>query len=349
MTKQKVYKKGYKGFNAGLKCRDKQYAENTVFEEYGGNICGSGVMHFCEVPLCVFNYYPIFHIYKGEVIYSEFARVEALSDCQQDGDKTATAKLKIGAKINLAELCKAQIEYVKEKTGKDATHGLCEHSATTEWRKLSGTFGEYANSTTTGDSAYSVTAGDHSHSVTTGLTAHSATIGYKAHSVTTGGHSYSVTTGNRAHSVTTGWGARSATTGLYAHSTTMGFGACSYTSGCWSCSVTNGGAAHSVTTGDHAHSVTTGSAAYSVTTGVGSHAVATGGDAHSSATGKNSIATALGAHGWAKASKGNWIVLAEYNSNGDILHVKTAKVDGRRIKENTFYKLEHGKFVEVKL
>ena len=38
--------KGYKGFNPGLICKDKQYQENTVFEEPEAKICEKG-MHFC--------------------------------------------------------------------------------------------------------------------------------------------------------------------------------------------------------------------------------------------------------------------------------------------------------------
>ena len=46
--------KGYKGFRKGMVCRDKQYAENTVFEEEKAVICHSG-MHFCENPLDVLD------------------------------------------------------------------------------------------------------------------------------------------------------------------------------------------------------------------------------------------------------------------------------------------------------
>ncbi len=35
--------KGYKGFYKGLICKDKQYAENTVFEEPEANICVNGM------------------------------------------------------------------------------------------------------------------------------------------------------------------------------------------------------------------------------------------------------------------------------------------------------------------
>ena len=42
--------KGYKAFKPGMICMDKQYAENTDYEEAGGNICGKGMMHYCVNP-----------------------------------------------------------------------------------------------------------------------------------------------------------------------------------------------------------------------------------------------------------------------------------------------------------
>ena len=54
----------------------------------------------------------------------------------------------------------------------------------------------------------------------------------------------------------------------------------------------------------------------------------------------------------AKAKKGSFITLAEWEysekAGANIpIHVKTRKVDGKNIKEDTFYKLVDGKFVEV--
>lgn len=66
--------KGYKGFNKGLVCRDKQYAENTVFNEVDAALCKSG-MHFCENPLNVLKYYPLIDD-DGNI--TEFTEVEAL-------------------------------------------------------------------------------------------------------------------------------------------------------------------------------------------------------------------------------------------------------------------------------
>ena len=53
-----------------------------------------------------------------------------------------------------------------------------------------------------------------------------------------------------------------------------------------------------------------------------------------------------------KAKKGSFITLAEWEYSKEEkcyipVHVKTRKVDGKHIKEDTFYKLVDGKFVEV--
>ena len=58
-------------------------------------------------------------------------------------------------------------------------------------------------------------------------------------------------------------------------------------------------------------------------------------------------------HGCAvKASTGCWITLSEWKYDGEKdravpVCVKTEYVDGEKIKANTPYKLENGKFVEV--
>ena len=99
---------------------------------------------------------------------------------------------------------------------------------------------------------------------------------------------------------------------------------------------------------DRTKSATSGDSAHSATSGCSAHSATSGYSAHSSAVGKNSIACALGRNSTAKAAVGNWIVLTEYASDGAIRWVKTAKVDGKEIKADTFYKLQAGKFVEVR-
>ena len=109
--------KGYKGFDPDFKCNSKQYAENTEYEEKGGTICGAGVMHFCETPLDVLDYYPLLN---DECKLNRFAEVTALDDVQAEGNKRATKKIKIGAEFSLRDFIKAAVSVCIERTGQDA-------------------------------------------------------------------------------------------------------------------------------------------------------------------------------------------------------------------------------------
>ena len=103
--------KGYKAFEKGLVCKGKQYAENMVFEEPEAIVCRKG-MHYCHEPLAVLDYYDLV---DDDGNTPEFAEVEPLEEeLTDDGTKFCTRKLKIGGKISIAGLIKAQIEYVKE-------------------------------------------------------------------------------------------------------------------------------------------------------------------------------------------------------------------------------------------
>ena len=105
--------KGYKGFNPGLICKDKQYQENTVFEEPEAKICEKG-MHFCENPFDVLDYYDLI---RSDGTPNEFAEVEALDEPKTDDrEKFCSRKLKIGVKLGLSGFIKACVDFVLEKT-----------------------------------------------------------------------------------------------------------------------------------------------------------------------------------------------------------------------------------------
>ena len=105
--------KGYKGFNPGLICKDKQYQENTVFEEPEAKICEKG-MHFCENPFDVLDYYDLI---RSDGTPNEFAKVEALDEPKTDDKKKfCSRKLKIGVKLGLSGFVKACVDFVLEKT-----------------------------------------------------------------------------------------------------------------------------------------------------------------------------------------------------------------------------------------
>ena len=118
--------KGYKAFEKGMRCRGKQYTENTVFEEDVAEICKRG-MHFCKFPLDVLEYYPLVDE-KGNI--SVFAEVEALGEAKTDnGKKYCAERLKIGNEITFAELVQASIGEGNMEKGDGAQIGSSGNSA----------------------------------------------------------------------------------------------------------------------------------------------------------------------------------------------------------------------------
>ena len=105
--------KYFKAFNKGMTCRGKQYEENKEYEENGGEICGAGMMHFCETPFDTLDYYPLI---DSDGNFSEFAEVEPLAEIVKDSNKCASKKIKIGAKLSFKDFIKAGVEVLIEKT-----------------------------------------------------------------------------------------------------------------------------------------------------------------------------------------------------------------------------------------
>lgn len=126
--------KGYKGFRKGLICKDKQYAENTIFEEPEANICVNG-MHFCKNPMDVLDYYPLIDD-NGEMC--EFSEVEALDEAlTNDEKKYCTKKLKIGARMSLAEFIRASFD-VTYRQIKEEVENVSDKEKSGDWAKLAG-------------------------------------------------------------------------------------------------------------------------------------------------------------------------------------------------------------------
>ena len=91
------------------------------------------------------------------------------------------------------------------------------------------------------------------------------------------------------------------------------------------------------TSGDYSSAATLGYYSTAATSGDKSTAVVEG---------KESIALAGGYKSMAKGALGCWLVLAERDDENHILGVKAIKVDGGRIKADTFYMLKDGEVVD---
>lgn len=78
-----------------------------------------------------------------------------------------------------------------------------------------------------------------------------------------------------------------------------------------------------------------------------STAAATGAYCGAKADGKDNLAVANGAHSKARGAMGCYLVLTEYDNDGHMLCAKMARVDGSTVKENVWYTLKNGEFVEA--
>jgi hypothetical protein len=154
--------KGYKGFKQGLICRDKQYKENTVFEEDKAIVCSKG-MHFCTNPLDVLDYYDLVN---EDGTFSEYTEVEALADSVTDDNKKyCTTKLKIGVKLGFAGFIKACVNFLIEKTSfqqDDINSGdFAKIGSSGDSAKI-GSSGDFAKIGSSGDFAKITSKGKHS-------------------------------------------------------------------------------------------------------------------------------------------------------------------------------------------
>ena len=104
-------------------------------------------------------------------------------------------------------------------------------------------------------------------------------------------------------------------------------------------------------TGDYSAATNTGDCSAATNTGDYSAATNTGNQSAAKVSGKESVAIVTGIDGKAAGALGDWIVLTERGErNGDIYpikEVKAFKVDGEKIKADTFYKLVNGEAVEA--
>jgi hypothetical protein len=184
--------KGYKGFSKGLVCRDKQYAENTVFN------CESG-MCFCENPLNVLKNYPL---YASEIkSFSEYAEVEAPEDVTESkGNKSVTKQLKIGSKISFDELIKAGVEFnlSKEKFDKEKSVATGNRSGASAVGRYSGASatGDYSGASAVGRYSGAMVVGDYSGAMVTGDCSGASATGRRSGAMVVGDNSQAMCKNN---------------------------------------------------------------------------------------------------------------------------------------------------------
>ena len=103
--------KAYKGFEPDMTCRGFQYKEGETYTEDKASLCDSG-FHACEDPIDCFTYYDP----AGSVFHE--VELDEVSTERDADSKVAAKKITIGAKIDIASMIKASIDFRFSKTTK---------------------------------------------------------------------------------------------------------------------------------------------------------------------------------------------------------------------------------------
>ena len=102
--------------------------------------------------------------------------------------------------------------------------------------------------------------------------------------------------------------------------------------------------------GDNAQLASSGDNAKLASSGDYAKLASSGYSAQLASSGKDSVVMSAGIGGKVKAAVGNWIAIAEWevkDSHYAPVGIVVAKVDGEKVKADTWYKAENGQMVEV--
>ena len=313
--------KSYKALDENMRCRGFQYEVGKEYDMNGDIECCKRGFHACESPMEVWDYY--------DMLTSRFAEVEQSGKiiAERRTTKICSSHIKIKAELKLADIINIGVEWLKDLTSpskiKDDSTALNDDGF---YKKQIGSSGNSAQIGSSGNSAQIGSSGD---SAQIGSSGNSAQIG------SSGDYAQIGSSGDYAKIGSSGDYAKIGSSGDYAKIGSSGFSAKIGSSGDSAKIGSSGNSAQIGSSGDYAQ--------------IGS----SGDSAKIDSTGEDSVIMCAGEGSVAKAKIGSWITLAEWKHDDRKgrwvpVCVKTERVDGIKIKPDTWYKLQDGEFVEAK-
>ena len=339
--------KAYKGFDKDLKCFNNFQYEIGKKYVHNGNIklCESG-FHACKSPFEVLEFY-------SPNSNSRYCEVNASGKQDIGATKIAFQKIKINKEIGLSGLFKAGIKaYVsKVKWLKNIIKSKLSSIASSEDSFIGvKTISDFSIANVTGDNSCASSNGNCSCANTTGYYSYATTHG--ALSTVSGTGNYSCVLAQNHSSI-------AGSTGNYSCIQADDYYSCAVSTGkkSWSNTTKYKSIAGTIEACSYASALGESSCASALGYGSSAHvagkyscAIASGFFGKASA-GADSVAVAMGIVSKAKGELGAYLVIAEYseepNSDYKLKTIKCTKVDGKKIKADTWYMLKNGRFVEA--
>lgn len=317
--------KAYKGFDKDFKCRDFQYEVGQLYTFDGDTVICHAGFHACIEPIDVLRFY-----YEPDARYA-VVDVEQISDISnletefrkkhlKHDSKIVGDQILIEKEITLDDLIQEQIKRV-------AAHSTTRNIVVTD----------LANIVASDNDMYKLEPATSISTARKNAISCSASLD-NALAVSTGDMSISASNSAYSKSITLGDQSIAASPRMNSRSTCLGDVSIASATGSYSCSKTYGEYSVASSVGYQVSSAAYGDKSVAVSVGDAPYAIADG---------KDSIAVAYGNKAYAQGSLGSYLVIAYVDKETGEFVVKSAFVDGEKIKADTIYSIRNKEFVEM--
>ena len=194
----------YKGTDKDMKCHGGfQYELGKTVKDDGAVRCGDKGFHSCEVPMNIFEYFPM---RDG----NRFFEAEADGTVDRTGatdSKIASSELTLKAEIGIPGIIKAQMEYVRRacaKATEETASGWSGNAAASGWSGNAAASGESGNAAASGERGNAAASGWSGNAAASGWRGNAAASGVRGAAVSSGYIGSAEVLGDQC--VAIGWG-----------------------------------------------------------------------------------------------------------------------------------------------
>ena len=317
--------KAYKGFGKNMRCNGYQFAEGETYEHEGDvKLCKSG-FHACEDPVDCLRYYD-----PCTSVYHE-VEIDGVSAEREDDTKIVGKKIKIGARIGIKEMVKASV---------DLTFAACKGAENADSAS-----GDYSRQAASGNESRQAASGHSSRQSASGNNSIQSASGNNSIQAASGEYSRQAASWDISRQAASGNNSIQAASGGWSIQAASGNNSIQAASGNNSIQAASGRESRQATSGRESSQVASGGLSIQAASGNNSRQAASGDWSRQETTGKNCVMMSAGDGGRARGKVGSWIVLTEWVDG--VPDVVAKRIDGVKIKEDTWYTLKGKKLVEV--
>jgi len=208
--------------------------------------------------------------------------------------------------------------------GQNASSGYCSKNASSGDYSQNASSGDYNQNTSSGDYSKNASSGDYGKNASSGDYSKNASSGDCSKNASSGDYSKNASSGDCNQNASSGDNNQNASSGDYSQNASSGANSKNASSGRYGQNASSGDYSRNASSGDYSQN---------------------------GMIGKNSISVNAGHKGKVKGKIGCWFALSEWkkvDNNWIPLCVKAFKIDGIKIKEDTWYMLKNGKLTKVK-